>query len=31
LTTDIRGRVTGPLDSIQANVDVTILPTADIT
>ena len=31
LTTDIRGRVTGPLDSIQANVDVTILPTTDIT
>ncbi len=31
LATDIRGRVTGPLDSIHANVDVTILPTTDIT
>ena len=29
--TDIRGRVTGPLDSILANVDVTILPSTDIT
>ncbi|MBO7082576.1 MAG: BamA/TamA family outer membrane protein [Bacteroidales bacterium] len=31
LATDIRGRVTGPLDSIHANVNVTILPTTDIT
>ena len=31
LATDIRGRVTGPLDSILANVDVTILPSTDIT
>ena len=31
LETDIRGRVTGPLDSILANVDVTILPTTDLT
>jgi len=31
LATDIRGRVTGPLDSIHANVDVTILPTTDLT
>lgn len=31
LATDIRGRVTGPLDSIHANVDVTILPSTDIT
>ena len=31
LATDIRGRVTGPLDSILADVDVTILPTTDIT
>ena len=31
LATDIRGRVTGPLDSIIADVDVTILPTTDIT
>lgn len=31
LATDIRGSVTGPLDSIQADVDVTILPTTDIT
>ena len=29
--TDIRGRVTGPLDSILANVDVTILPSTDLT
>ena len=29
--TDIRGSVTGPLDSIVADVDVTILPTTDIT
>ena len=31
LETDIRGRVSGPLDSILADVDVTILPTTDIT
>ena len=31
LATDIRGRVTGALDSIVADVDVTILPTTDIT
>lgn len=31
LATDIRGSVTGPLDSIVADVDVTILPTTDIT
>ena len=31
LATDIRGRVTGPLDSIVADVDVTILQTTDIT
>ena len=31
LATDIRGRVTGPLDSIHANVDVTILPVTNIT
>ena len=31
LATDLRGRVTGPLDSIVADVDVTILPTTDIT
>ena len=31
LATDIRGQVTGPLDSIVAEVDVTILPTTDIT
>ena len=31
LATDIRGRVTGPLDSIIADVDVTILPTTDLT
>lgn len=31
LATDIRGRVTGPLDSIIADVDVTILPVTDIT
>ena len=31
LSTDVRGRVTGPLDSIHANVDVTILPTTDLT
>ena len=31
LATDIRGKVYGPLDSIMADVDVTILPTTDIT
>ncbi len=31
LATDIHGTVTGPLDSILANVDVTVLPTTDIT
>ena len=31
LATDISGKVTGPLDKIMADVDVTILPTTDIT
>lgn len=31
LATDIHGRVSGPLDSIVADVDVTILPVTDIT
>lgn len=31
LATDIRGRVSGPLDSILADVDVTLLPSTDIT
>ena len=31
LATDIRGTVTGPLDSIVADVEVTLLPTTDIT
>ena len=31
LATDISGTVTGPLDSIVADVDVTILPITDIT
>ena len=31
LATDIYGTVTGPLDSITADVDVTILPSTDIT
>lgn len=31
LATDIRGTVTGPLDSIVADVDLTLLPTTDIT
>lgn len=31
LATDIRGRVFGPLDSIVADVDVTLLPVTDIT
>lgn len=31
LATDIRGSVTGSLDAILANVDVTVLPTTEIT
>ena len=31
LATDIRGSVTGPLDSILADVNVTLLPVTDIT
>lgn len=31
LATDIRGSVNGPLDSILADVDVTLLPVTDIT
>ncbi len=31
LATDIRGSVTGPLDNIVADVDLTLLPTTDIT
>lgn len=31
LATDIRGKVTGPLDSISANVDITVLPSTDLT
>jgi len=31
LKTDVRGRVTGPLDSISADVDITVLPTTDVT
>ena len=31
LETDIRGRVSGPMDNILADVDVTILPTTDIS
>ena len=31
LATDIHGKITGPLDSILADVDVTILPVTDIT
>ena len=31
MTTDIRGRVSGPLDSILANLDVTILPSTELT
>lgn len=31
LETDIRGRISGPLDNILADVDLTILPTTDIT
>lgn len=31
LATDVSGRVTGPLDDILADVDVTVLPATDIT
>ena len=31
LATNIRGTISGPLDSIQANIDLTLLPTTDIT
>jgi hypothetical protein len=31
LATDIRGRVTGPVDNLLADVDVTILPSTDLT
>ena len=31
LATDIRGRVSGPLDSILADLDITILPSTDLT
>lgn len=31
LATNIHGRVTGPLDSITADVDLTLLPVTDIT
>ncbi len=31
LATDIRGSVTGPLDSIRADIHVTLLPVTDIT
>lgn len=31
LATDLRGRVSGPLDDIVADVDVTLLPVTDIT
>ncbi len=31
LATDIRGSITGPLDSIVADVDLTLLPVTDIT
>ena len=31
LATDLRGSVTGPLDSLVADVDVTLLPVTDIT
>ncbi len=31
LATDIKGSITGPLDSIVVDADVTILPTTDIT
>ena len=31
LATDINGRVTGPLDAIFADIDITVLPATDIT
>lgn len=31
LATDIQGRVTGAMDSIMADIDVTIMPTTDLT
>ena len=31
LATDIRGRVSGPTDSILADLDITILPSTDLT
>ena len=31
LATDIHGKVTGPLDDIVADIDVTVLPSTDIT
>ena len=31
LATNIRGRVTGPTDSILADLDITILPSTDLT
>ena len=31
LSTNIRGRVTGPTDSILADMDITILPSTDLT
>ena len=31
LATDIRGKVTGSLDSIMADVDISVLPVTDIT
>ncbi len=31
LATDIRGRVSGTLDNMRANVDVSVLPTTDLT
>jgi len=31
LATDIRGKVAGPLDSILADLNITILPTTDLT
>ena len=31
LATDINGRVTGPLDGILADIDITVLPETDIT
>lgn len=31
LATDIRGKIAGPLDSILADLDITVLPTTDLT